>query len=127
MVTYNTSYLVCKEHITEVKTFLNKFYKEIKGKYNHPGWIGFQINPYFRVSLMKGKDQIMTQNMTFEINCKSFKELEKFSKKFNCKINSFVATETGHPYRYNYIEIPGPANICKVEISYSENIKKQNF
>jgi len=67
---------------------------------------------------MKGKDQIMTQNMTFEISCKSLKELEKFAKKFNCKIDSFIATETNHKYRYHYIEIFGPKNICKIEINY---------
>ena len=32
----------------------------------------------------------------------------------------FIATETIHKYRYNYIEIFGPANICKVEINYYE-------
>jgi len=122
MAEYKSSYLVCKNHITEVKDFLSKFFKERKGKYNHAGWITFGFNPRFTISLMKGKDQPMTQNMTFEISCKSLKELEKFAQKFNCKIDSFIATETIHKYRYNYIEIFGPANICKVEINYCEKV-----
>ena len=71
---------------------------------------------------MRGKGQRITQNMTFEISCKSLKELEKFAKKFKCKINSFVTTETAYKYRYNYIEIFGPANICKIEINYIERL-----
>ena len=122
MAEYKSSYLVCKNNISEVKEFLSKFFKERKGKYNHAGWITFEFNPEFTISLMKGKDQPMTQNMTFEISCKSLKELEKFAKEFNCKIDSFVATETAHNYRYHYIEILGPANICKVEINYCEKV-----
>ena len=114
----NSSYVVCKNHIKEVSNFLIMFFKELKGKYNHSGWITFQINPKSVVSLMKGKDQKITQNMTFEISCKSLKELEKLAKKFNCKVDSFVATETAHKYRYYYIEILGPKDICKVEINY---------
>ncbi|PIZ82550.1 hypothetical protein COX97_04235 [Candidatus Pacearchaeota archaeon CG_4_10_14_0_2_um_filter_05_32_18] len=119
MAENKSSYLVCRNNINDVKKFLKKFFKEVKGKYNHPGWITFKINPKFIVNLMEGNDQIMTQNMTFEICCKSLKELEKFAKKFNCKIDSFVATETVYKYRYHYIEIFGPANICKIEINYT--------
>lgn len=122
MAVYGSSYLVCKNHINEVKDFLSKFFKERKGKYNHSGWITFEFNPKFKISLMKGKDQPMTQNMTFEISCKSLKELEKFAERFNCKINSFVATETDYKYRYYYIELFGPANICKVEVNYIEKV-----
>ena len=118
MAEYKSSYIVCRDYIGEVKLFLKQFFKELKGKYTHSNWVTFQINPKFTVSLMRGKDQIITQNITFEISCKSFKELEKFAKKFNCKIDSFVATETENPYRYYYIEIMGPKNICKIEVNY---------
>ena len=117
------SYLVCKEYIKEVKEFLSMFFEEKKGRYNHDGWITFEIpNTKFIVNLMKGKDQPMTQNMTFEIGVKSMEELQEYAKKHNSKIYDFIATETVNNYRYNYIEIFGPQNICKIEISYSEDV-----
>ena len=36
MAENRSSYLVCKNYINEVKEFLYKFFKERKGKYNHP-------------------------------------------------------------------------------------------
>ena len=122
MAKYKSCYLVCKEHINEVKIFLSQFFKEKKGRYGHAGWITFNYNSKFIINLMKGKDQPITQNITFEISCKSLKELEKFAKKFNRKINSFIATETVNKYRYHYIEIFGPRNICKLEINYLGNV-----
>ena len=115
------SYLVCKEHLDEVKDFLGQFYEEKKGKYNHDGWITFVVpGTTFHVNLMRGKDQDMTQNMTFEMGCDSLEELEQYAKKYGKTIDSFVATETDNKYRYHYIEIWAPKNICKMEISYSQ-------
>jgi hypothetical protein len=67
---------------------------------------------------MQGEDQPLTQNMTFEIGVKSLTDLEAYAKTFDCKIDDFLCDETEYVYRYYYIEIPGPGNICKVEISY---------
>lgn len=118
---HGTSYLVCKEHIHEVKEFLAQFFEEENSKWNHDGWITFMVpGTGFKVSLMKGGDQEITQNMTFEINCESLEELEEQAKKFNTEVDSFMATETSHPYRYYYIEIYGPAGICKIEMNYIE-------
>ena len=123
MAKYNSSYLVCHEHVDEVKKFLSKFFKESKGRYNHKNWITFKLpKTDFTINLMKGCDQPLTQHMVFEILCNSMEELKTFAKKNNCKIDSFTATETGKPYRYHYIQIPGPKNICKIEINFTEEL-----
>ena len=117
-----SSYLVCREHVQEVRKFLNPFLKEKTSKYTHEKWITFQIpNSEFTVNLMKGADQPRTRNFTFEIGCSSMKELEGYAKKFNCKIENFRVTETTPNYTYHYIEIYGPEDICKVEISFCEH------
>lgn len=125
MARYNHSYLVCKESINEVKKFLSKFFKEQKTQYTHSTWITFRIpKTSYTASLMKGKNQKITQNMVFEISCESLGELKKFSNKFKSEIMSFVATETGKPYRYYYIAVGGPKNICKIEVNYIQHLKK---
>lgn len=117
------SYLVCKGYIQEVRDFLGQFFEEERGRYNHEGWITFKTPEGFLINLMRGADQEMTQNMTFEIYCDSMEELEEYSKRFNTKVENFVVTETDPNYRYHYVEILGPQKICKIEVSYSENIK----
>jgi|GEM_PF-2395975 len=120
---YHSSYLVCKDHIMEVKDFLSQFFPEEKDKYDHDGWITFKFpETGYQVNLMKGVEQDITQNITFEIACDSLEELEKMAEKYNTKVDSFLTTETANPYRYHYIEIAGPAGICKVEISYCEDV-----
>jgi len=115
------SYLVCKKYIEEVREFLLMFFEEEHGRYNHSGWGTFKVpGTDFSVNIMSGDDQKLTQNMTFEIDCNSKKELEDFAKKYNCEIYDFLATEAAKRYRYYYIEVLGPQNICKMEISYSE-------
>tara|TARA_Y100000310_G_scaffold302879_1_gene340691 strand:- start:169 stop:537 length:369 start_codon:yes stop_codon:yes gene_type:complete len=117
-----STYIVCKEHIEEVKEFLKDFFEEEKGRYNHPEWLTFKLpKTDFEVNLIGGKDMKMTQNITFEINCESMEELEKYSKKYGKKIENFLATATGKPYQFYYIEIPGPQSICKVDISYCKD------
>lgn len=119
------SYLNCKEYVKEVKEFLSQFFEEKKDKYSHDNWVTFLIpNTDFKINLLKGDEHLMTQYMVFEIYCDSKKELEEYAKKYNCEINSFVATETREPYRYYYIEIFGPKNICMVEINYCEDVEK---
>ena len=118
------SYLVCHDHISEIKNFLKQFFNENKGRYNHEGWVTFFIpETEFKVNLMKGNDQELTQNMTFEIDAGSMDNLKKYAEKYKCKIDSFTATETGKNYKYHYIEIISPKNICKVEISFCEDIE----
>lgn len=120
---YNSSYLVCRDHVMEVKDFLSQFFPEEKDKYSHDGWITFKFpETGYQANLMKGAGQDITQNMTFEIACDSLEELEKVAEKYNTKVDSFLATETANPYRYYYIEVPGPANICKIEINYCEDV-----
>ena len=115
-------YLNCKEHVKEVKEFLSQFFDEKKDKYSHENWVTFMIpGTDFKVNLLKGSDQAITQYMVFEIYCDSKEGLEEYAKKYNCKIDSFVATETSQPYRYYYIEIFGPQNICKIEVNYCED------
>jgi len=118
---FNSSYLVCKEHIQEVKKFLSQFFQEEKTPFSYESWITFTVpDTNFRVNLMEGNDQDVTQNMTFEITCNTLEQLKELSKKYNTKIEDFIATETENPYRYYYIEIPGPKNICKIEINFIE-------
>src|SRR3989344_6244651 len=93
-------YLNCKEHVKEVKEFLSQFFDEKKDKYSHENWVTFMIpGTDFKVNLLKGSDQAITQYMVFEIYCDSKEGFEEYAKKYNCKIDSFVATETSQPYR----------------------------
>lgn len=122
MIKYS-SYLVCKEHVQEVQEFLGQFFEGEKGPYNHDDWVTFIIpNTNFTVNLMKGSDQPITQHITFEIGCDSLTALETYSEKYNTEIKSFIATETGNPYRYHYCDILGPRDICKIEVNYIETI-----
>lgn len=121
MTTYG-SYLVCKDYIAEVKDFLGQFFEEQEGKYNHDAWVTFIVpGSNFKINLMRGEDQPITQNMTFEIYCNSFKELRGFAEQHGCDIQDFLATGAVQKYQYHYIEIPGPQNICKVEVNYCED------
>lgn len=118
---FNSSYLVCKEHTQEVRKFLSQFFQEEKTPFSYESWITFIIpDTDFRVNLMDGNDQEITQNMTFEITCDTLEQLQELSKKYNTKVESFLATETNNSYRYYYIEILGPKNICKIEINFIE-------
>ncbi|MBT7903217.1 hypothetical protein HN587_05120 [Candidatus Woesearchaeota archaeon] len=122
-----STYLVCKEHILEVKEFLKQFFEEEKGRYNHKEWITFKLlNSDFKICLMTGDNQPITQNITFEINCKSLEELKNYAHKFNKKIENFLATATEKPYRFYFIEIQGPNGICKIDISCCEEEPKTN-
>jgi len=112
--------MVCKEHINAVKEFLKQFYTEKKMKCSHTTWVTFEISPGFELNLTERKDQPMTQNMTFEITCETYEELENLAKRFNTKIKSYLCDETTHPYKYYYIDVFGPEGICKVEIHYVE-------
>lgn len=118
------SYLVCKDHLEEVRDFLKDFFFEDNGRYNHSGWVTLLVpETSFQVNLMRGHKQPLTQNMTFEIYLDSLENLQRYADKHGCQIESFFATETAQHYRYYYIEIQGPASICKMEISYSEDLE----
>lgn len=117
-------YLVCKEYINEVKKFLKQFFEEEKDGYESPQWITFHPkDSNFKINIMKGENQILTQNMTFEIYFNSMNELKNFAKKHKRKIKSFKVTDTKQKYIYNYAEINGPRKICKIEANYCEDIK----
>jgi len=119
------SYLVCKEHVQEVKDFLSQFFEERKDQYSHDNWVTFLItDTNFQINLMKGSDQPITQNVTFEIYCESMDKLKEFAARYHCKVESFVATETAQPYTYYYIEVNGPYGICKIEVNYCEYVKE---
>lgn len=113
-------YLVCKKYLGDIKTLLSEFFLEKETPYSHDGWITFTPDEGsgFAINLMAGKDQELSQGVIFEVYCTSYLELEAYAKKHNLQIQSFVVTEVSEPYEYSFIEIPGPANICSVEISY---------
>ena len=56
-------YLVCKEHVEEVRTFLSQFFTETTGPYNYEHWVSFETPDGFSVNLMEGTDQPITQNV----------------------------------------------------------------
>lgn len=117
------SYLVCKKHIGEVEKFLGQFFEKVEDRYTHDEWITFKVpGSNFLVNLMNGDDQEMTKNITFEIYCDSLDELQKLAQKYSAQIKSFVSTKSATQYRYHYIEIVGPEDICKIEANYTENI-----
>jgi hypothetical protein len=115
-----TSYLVCHDHIQEVKTFLAQFLTETRGKHNHSEWITFEIpRSELILNLMAGKDQPITQNFTLELQCNSYEELESLASKFGKTIHHFKVTKVEEPYTFHFISLPGPAGICKVEGNFS--------
>lgn len=116
------SYLVCKEYIKDVAKFLSQFFEEVKDSHSHSDWATFNIPGGFLLNLMRGDEQDITQNFTIEIYCNSLEGLQEFVQKHNSTIKSFDVTKTTNNYRYHYVELKGPANICKMEASFSENL-----
>lgn len=122
MATVST-YLVCKNRIQETRMFLKDFFEEEVGRFNHTEWITFKIpHSNFTINLMKGENQPQTQNITFELNCTSMDELKQYATKYDKEIRNFLAEQTGKPYRFHYIEILGPNDICKIDVSYCEEL-----
>jgi hypothetical protein len=117
------SYLVCHDQVKEVKEFLQDFFREEFGSYNHSRWVTFQIpNCNFILNLIEGKELKLTQNMVFEIYCDTYSELEDWASKYNQQIEHFTANRASQKYEYYFIDLPGPENICRMEISYSKDI-----
>jgi hypothetical protein len=114
----HTAYLVCHEHINDVKKFLAQFFEQEITKYNHENWITFVIPPGFKLNLMKGLKQKLTQNFMLELGCDTKKELEEFANKYGQEIKHFTVTEVTPNYEFYYIEIPGPHDICRMDVSY---------
>ena len=122
MVTYG-SYLVCNEYMEEVKRFLMQFFEETPDDYSSEGWTTLVIpDAGFKINLMQDTELPLTQNMTFEIYCSSLEELQSMAVKHKQQVKSFLATKAPQQYRYHYIDVPGPYNICKVEINYVEDL-----
>jgi len=114
-------YLVCREHLNDVNKFLSQFFTPIINEYTHEGWRVFSVpNADFLINIMHGDDQNLTQNMTLEIYLDSLETLKEFSQQHNVILKSFETSKSPTKYKYHFIEIPGPQNICKVEASYSE-------
>lgn len=62
------SYLVCNDHIEEVKGFLAQFFEERLDEYSFEGWVTFVVpGTRFKINLMKDDKLPTTKNMTFEI------------------------------------------------------------
>lgn len=115
--------LVCWDNLNDVASFLEKFFTEVFTSYNHSTWRSFQIPEQdFYINIMEGSDLLLTQDMVFEIECDSFDCLQSYASNFDCDIQMFYSEQSSQKYNYHYIEVNGPKNICKIEISYSENI-----
>lgn len=118
-------YLVCKDHINEVKDFLGKFFPEEKGKYSHETWVTFKPEGTdFQINLMEGKELPLTQNVFLEVYCDSLEQLNEIAKEHQCEVQNFLATAAEQRYRYHFIEIAGPKTICYIEVSYAENLEE---
>jgi len=115
------AYLICNDHISEVKDFLANFFKEKKDEHNSDGSVTFVVpESNFLINLMVGHNQPLTQNVTFEMGSNSRSMLERFAKKNNTEIKTFMVAEAEQLYMYNYVEVPGPYDICKIKIFYRE-------
>lgn len=113
------AYLICNDHISEVKDFLSGFFKEKKDEDSHDNSVTFVApESNFEINLMEGHNQPLTQNVTFEMGSESRGVLEEFAKKNNTEIKTFMTKEDGQSYMYNYVEVPGPYGICKIKIFY---------
>jgi len=118
-------YLVCHDYIEEVRSFLGNFFQETRGPYNYEHWVTFEVrgaNLHF--DLMDGKDQMLSQNIVFQLNAKTLDQLHRYAQKYRQPVQSFHCDETKQPYDYHYVFVPGPHDICSVEISVVENIDK---
>lgn len=113
----HTAYLVCHEHVDEVKEFLAQFFEEELSKYSHANWVTFDISG-FKLNLMKGLKQQMTQNFVLEIECDGKKEIEEYARKYGKEVEHFTVKEVEPNYEFYYIEIPGPHGIVNVDVSY---------
>jgi hypothetical protein len=119
-----SSYLVCNEHIDAVAEFLKQFFEEEVDGHTWSSWRTFKVGDTgFTVNLMVDNELSLTQYMTFEIYCKSLEELNELAEKYNARVQSLLATSAPQHYNYHYAEVLGPANICKVEMSYTEDIQ----
>ncbi|MHB0978266.1 MAG: hypothetical protein ACYC1K_02590 [Minisyncoccota bacterium] len=113
------AYLVCNEHLSEVKDFLTQFFKEKTGEHNEDESVTlFAPEGNFQINLMKSQSQPLTQNVTFELGSESEYALESFAKKNNTEIKTFLVSEAQKLRAYNYVEVPGPYNICKIKVFY---------
>lgn len=121
MSKYDAS-LICNDHISEVKDFLAKFFKEEKDEHNADNSVTFVVpESNFRISLMVDHNQPLTKNVTFEMGSNSRSMLETFAQKNNTEIKTFMTKEDGQSYMYNFVEVPGPYDICKIKILYRGN------
>ncbi len=117
------AYLVCNEHISEVKDFLARFFKEKKDEHNPDGSVTLIVpESNFQINLMKGHNQPLTQNVTFEIIFESIKGLEWFAKKNNTEIKRFLIAKAETPHVYNCVEVSGPYDICKIKAVYYDGV-----
>ncbi len=117
-------YLVCKEYVNEVKDFLKEFFDFFENEYSSKDWVQFRVgDTKFKINLMFGEEDEMTQNMNFEIGVNSLDELKSLADKYNVVVESFVSTESEQDYTYYYMEIKGPKNICNIVISYCEDVE----
>ena len=122
MTTYG-SILICNDHINEVREFLKQFFDEHSDGYNYEIWRTFIVPGGFRINLLVDNEQLITQNMTFEIYCESLDELKSLADKYKQDIESFPSEDSPQTYTYYYFTVRGPESICKLEISYSEDTK----
>lgn len=116
-------YLVCHDSVNLVKDFLQNFFPEEETDFNHEGWITFQVpESDFKINLMNGSSQELqkTQGVALEIYYDSLSELQEFANKHTVEIRSFNSSKASIQYTYHYCTIPGPDNICFIEVSYSE-------
>ncbi len=111
------AYLVCNDHMGEVKHFLARFFTEKKDEHSSDSSVTF-VPPDgdFQINLIRDHKQPITQNVTFETRFKSSGVLERFAKENNTEVEIFLVTEAGQSAVYNYVEIVGPHNICKVKV-----------
>tara|TARA_B100000745_G_scaffold264490_1_gene189201 strand:- start:473 stop:841 length:369 start_codon:yes stop_codon:yes gene_type:complete len=116
-------YLVCKEKLEEVRGFLGNFFTQSEDEYTHGEWVTFTVpNSNFSINLMRGEEQEVTKNVTFEIYYDSLSLLQEFALQNDTQVKSFETSKAAQKYTYYYVEVLGPANICKIEASYSEDV-----
>ena len=121
------AYLVCNDHISEVKDFLARFFKEKKDEHSSDDSVIF-VTPdgNFHINLIRNYKQSLTQHVTFETSFTSNDTFERFAKENNSEIDFFLVTEAGQSYVYNYVEVLGPYNICSVKVFYRASGKILN-
>ena len=113
--------LICGDHLEEVERFLSRFFQKKDLENDHQKNVVFLVpNSAYQIKLMRGVNLSLTQGVTLAVVCETRDQLEEFAERTKTEIKELTITGD-NPYTHHYVEVPGPQNICKIEVNYRED------